>query len=490
MNLWWVQLLLVPLCAIIERHQAFVSSFTTSLSYRCRSVTFDERKREKQSIETTFLSKHAFCASRSDDAVTTSSDSIDPSNFEDEGCKEEQSSKLPLTNAILRISFDGSRFTGWSAANGGKDALSLQKKRRKRDRRRGGVEEFTEAQLPAGFVRSVEGVVKENMAKFYGGVDPNTRIVVEGCSRTDKGVHATCMIAQVYCLKKDFSTQASRSESNNQNSENDNDSNNTNNMVISGKRIPHPASPTDDSCFEAIPMNGNLPKIAFSFNRMRPADVQITGIAPAPRMKDGEVFHASLSSESKTYEYRLSTGYFSDPTLRKIVWHVGSSDLDLEKIQKACALLKGNHDFSAFQGAARGSEDKRRQTKTTSCTLYDIRVDGQHPVDIHEDHYFPGVDPPLQNYNIVVKGDRFLYKMVRFLVGALVAVGHGTLELDDIERAIETGSWDIPDDPGGRRKQFECAPAHGLMLTHVEYGDRIAFDWQPLRDPNEQKGKR
>jgi tRNA pseudouridine38-40 synthase len=484
-NLWWVQLL-VPLCAV-DQHQAFVSSFTTPLFYRCRA-TFDERKREKQSIEKAFLSKHAFCASRSDDAVTTSSDSIAPS-FEDdhndeEGCKEKPS-KLPLTNAILRLSFDGSRFTGWSAANGGKD-LSIQKIRRKRNRRRGGVEEFHEAQLPAGFVRSVEGVVKENMAKFYGGVDPNTRIVVEGCSRTDKGVHATCMIAQVYCLKEDFSTQASRSESKNQ-SENDNDNNNT---VISGKRIPHPASPIDDSCFEALPMNGNLPKMAFSFNRMRPADVQITGIAPAPRMKDGEVFHASLSSKCKTYEYRLSTGYFSDPTLRKIVWHVGSSDLDLEKIQRACALLKGRHDFSAFQGAARGSEDKRRQTKTTICTLYDIRVDCQHPVDIHEEYYFPGVDPPLQNYNIVVKGDRFLYKMVRFLVGSLVAIGHGTLQLEDIERAIETGSWDIPGDPGGRRKQFECAPAHGLMLTHVDYGDRIAFDWQPLRDPNEQKGKR
>ena len=394
------------------------------------------------------------------------------------------SSKQPqskLTNAILRISFDGSRFTGWSAANGKTDT-SLKTKRRKRNRRRGAVEEFHEAQLPAGFVRSVEGVLKDNLAKLYGDVDPNTRIVVEGCSRTDKGVHATCMIAQVYCLKEEFYIQPPG------------DSNeNSTNEVIRGKRIPHPTSSTDDSCFEALPMNGNLSRMAFSFNRMRPPDVQITGIAPSPILEDGDVFHASLSSKYKTYEYRLSTGYLSDPTLRKTVWHVGNSELDLESIQKACELLRGTHDFSAFRGAARGSEEKKKRQdppkESTICTLYDLRLDVQHPASIPQDHYFPGVEPQVQNYNIVVKGDRFLYKMVRFLVGSLLAVGNGKLRVSDIERALEHGNWDIPQDPNGKRKQFECAPAHGLTLTHIDYGENICFDWQPLRDPASERGK-
>jgi tRNA pseudouridine38-40 synthase len=167
--------------------------------------------------------------------------------------------------------------------------------------------------------------------------------------------------------------------------------------------------------------------------------------------------------------------------------------------------MRGTHDFSAFQGAARGSEDKRKRIEQqqnhdgilsspssslatgTICTLFDLRVDIQHPSNVHEDYYYPGVDPSVTNFNIVVKGDRFLYKMVRFIVGSLVAVGYGKLDLEDIERAIATGSWDIPDDPSGRRKQFECAPAHGLTLTHVDYGDSISFDWQPLRDPTKDK---
>lgn len=331
-------------------------------------------------------------------------------------------------------------------------------------------------------------------------------MVVEGCSRTDKGVHATCMIAQVYCLKEEFSITASSPKSNvtttAQNDENNEGTTSTHKAAIPGKRIPHPISPTDDSCFEALPTNANLSKMAFSFNRMRPVDVQITGIAPAPRMKDGEIFHASLSCKYKTYEYRISTGHIWDPTLRKTVWHIGSTDLDLEKIQLACELLRGTHDFSAFQGAARGSEEKRKRVEQqknrnpssllspsstgTICTLYDLRVDTDfYPINIHEDYYFPGANPPLQNYNIIVKGDRFLYKMVRFIAGSLVAVGSGRLELEDIERAIETGSWAISGDPGGRRKEFQCAPAHGLTLTHADYGDEVSFDWQPLREATE-----
>eukprot|EP00532_Pseudo-nitzschia_australis_P009342 CAMPEP_0168170314 /NCGR_PEP_ID=MMETSP0139_2-20121125/4111_1 /TAXON_ID=44445 /ORGANISM="Pseudo-nitzschia australis, Strain 10249 10 AB" /LENGTH=1065 /DNA_ID=CAMNT_0008087803 /DNA_START=283 /DNA_END=3480 /DNA_ORIENTATION=+ len=458
-----------------------------------------------------------------------------PSLLEDPGMDNNSTSTgMPWTSAILRISYDGTKFTGWSAANRRNNG-SHRTRPRRRSRRRGFVEEFYHGKLPAGFVRSVEGILKENLARLYGNVDPNTRIVVEGCSRTDKGVHATSMIAQVYCLKEGFSTTraGSSSEHNGENeSENENDNgefssiknnndspvgenegenendngefssiNNNNDspvgessMVIPGKRIPHPATPTDDSCFEVLPMGNNLSRIAYCFNKMRPSDIQVTGIAPTPRMEQGEVFHASQSTKSKTYEYQLSTGYLVDPTQRKATWHAGSSSdfgLDVAKIQQACAILLGRHDFSAFRGAARGASERRKRiTKGDNdddsnciCTIYDLKIELQDPIGIHEDYYFPRVDPPVQNYKIVVRGDRFLYKMVRFLVGSLVAMGNGTLELGDIERAIETGSWEIPNDPSGRRKEFQCAPAHGLTLVRVDYGEEISFDWQPLRDP-------
>ena len=51
---------------------------------------------------------------------------------------------------------------------------------------------------------------------------------------------------------------------------------------IPGWKLPHPAFPADESCFKRLPMNGNLGRLAFALNRMCPADVQVTGIAPVP----------------------------------------------------------------------------------------------------------------------------------------------------------------------------------------------------------------
>jgi len=378
------------------------------------------------------------------------------------------------TNAILRISCDGTKFTGWSGANGQNDmSLGFQKSKQSRHKRKEKqLQEFAEkSDLPKGFVRSVEGAIKINFAKLYGDVDPG-RVIVEGCSRTDKGVHASGMMAQFYCLKEDCYLNQTNTSA-------------TNNTTIPGKRIPHPKSSTDDSSFESLPMNGNLTKIAFAFNRMKPPDVQLTGIALVDNKNNEMPFHASLSSQSKTYEYKIATGAFADPTLRRLVWHCGYKDIHLGKMQEACQLLKGTHDFSAFEGSARGLEDKQKRNndnrRSTICTISEISIREQNPVGIHNSYYFEGATPKITNYRIQVTGDRFLYKMIRFIVGALVAIGYGKLQLTDLDRALEKGNWKIPNDAQERRFEFECAPPHGLTLTHIDYGEDISFDWQPLR---------
>jgi tRNA pseudouridine(38-40) synthase len=367
------------------------------------------------------------------------------------------------SNALIRVSYDGTRFTGWSAANTqGNDKLQRPSKSR---RRRGVMGEIPQQ---AGFVRSVEGVIRDNLAKIYGNVNPK-RIIVEGCSRTDKGVHAQGMIAQIYCLTEDafYALDSSDEEDEMQ-------------SVIPGKRIPHPISPTDTTYFEPMPMGGNLSRLAFALNRMRPADVQVTGIAPTPSLLDSSLpFHASLSSRCKTYEYRISIGAFQDPTMRRLAWFIPDNNFNIETIQNGCKILEGTHDFSAFQGTPRGAGDKRKRleekSRSTICTLSSVKiVEEEPPVD---DVYFPGLQ--LETYKIVIVGDRFLYKMSRFIVGALVALGTGVLELDDVQRALDIGNWNIPGKED-QRKQFTCAPAHGLVLKSVEYND-IPIDWKPLR---------
>ena len=72
-------------------------------------------------------------------------------------------------------------------------------------------------------------------------------------------------------------------------------------------------------------------------------------------------------------------------------------------------------------------------------------------------------------YTLEITGDRFLYKMVRFLVGALVAVGRQRMSLTALEGLVTTG------DRGGL--SWDCAPAHGLQLYDVHYSD-ITIEWQ------------
>ena len=109
---------------------------------------------------------------------TTSSSSIlwqqfgdvdtDESESERSIQKPEISIEPPLTSVILRVAYDGTRFTGWSAANdpppGSKQARLAPTNRRRR--RRSGAS--LELPMKKGYVLSVQGILRANLAKVYG----------------------------------------------------------------------------------------------------------------------------------------------------------------------------------------------------------------------------------------------------------------------------------------------------------------------------------
>ena len=398
-----------------------------------------------------------------------------------ESDSSEDISVLHPTAALLQISFDGRRFTGWSSANDPDPSeASVVPRRRRRGR---GRWSRTEPPIP-GYVRSVQGVLQNHLAKMYGNVDPEL-VVVEGCSRTDKGVHARSMYAMIYGLdpaksewqEEDsgftyaFSKINGRCDS------------------VSTKRVPHPVNGNDSTYFLPVP-KPPLPNLAFSLNRMLPPDIRVVGIAPIPNMlvfnDFPTVFHPSISALTKTYVYTFSVASqvegpdnnilqtFPDPTTRRFVWHVpANGPFDLDKALQACEMLQGTHDFASFQGAPRGESDRLKRENAppeySVCTIESISVK-EKVADVG----FEGIMPTATQYTVEVTGDRFLYKMVRFLVGALVSVGleqHGSLDLNSLKQALEHPT---------STKSFQCAPAHGLVLHDVNYG--VDMDWQPLHN--------
>ncbi len=170
-----------------------------------------------------------------------------------------------------------------------------------------------------------------------------------------------------------------------------------------------------------------------SLNAVLPPDIRILLLDAAD-----EDFHPTLQALGKEYHYRLSLGPVQDPLYRLYAWHF-HPPLDLEKMKMGAADLIGTHDFTAFSN---------EPEKDPICTLVAISIGTLE-------------DGRLQ---IGISGNRFLYKMVRNLVGTLVYLGCGKLPLDSIPKILESRD---------RKQAGATAPAHGLFLHKVLYSSSV-----------------
>ena len=142
-------------------------------------------------------------------------------------------------------------------------------------------------------------------------------------------------------------------------------------------------------------------------------------------------FHSRLSSVKKNYSYRLSTMHVM-PFQARQCWTCG--ELDLEAMHAAINVLHNKHmDYIAF---TTGENEPDYHGPVTKSVQLSMKIDG----DI---------------ICLSASSDRFLYKMVRRIVGALVEVGKGRLSPNDIATAS--------------RQQIPTAPPVGLSLDEVVY---------------------
>jgi tRNA pseudouridine38-40 synthase len=157
-------------------------------------------------------------------------------------------------------------------------------------------------------------------------------------------------------------------------------------------------------------------------NAVLPDDIRVLELKP-------QQFHPTLDALGKEYHYRICQAAAQNPTLRLYSWHL-RNPLNQNHINEAALGLLGRHDFTAFAN---------EEEKDPFCTLESITFDGC---------YFR------------IRGNRFLYKMVRNLVGTLVYIGCGKLPPDAIASILSSKD---------RKKAGITAPAHGLYLHQVFY---------------------
>lgn len=171
-------------------------------------------------------------------------------------------------------------------------------------------------------------------------------------------------------------------------------------------------------------------ELLFGINTMLPVDIVVTNVEEVELE-----FNARNSAKKKHYRYVINNGKFPSALNAYREYHF-KYFLDLEAMQMAADDLIGEHDFKAF--AAAGCT-----VKETTRTIYLLKVNrlGDRVI-------------------IDIVGNGFLYNMVRIIVGTLLDIGSGKLDICVMKNMLETKDRAL----GGR-----TAGPEGLYLVDVEY---------------------
>lgn len=148
-------------------------------------------------------------------------------------------------------------------------------------------------------------------------------------------------------------------------------------------------------------------------------------------------FHARYLVKEKTYQFRVDIGKPRSPFRRHYASYF-PYPLDLSKIQRALPDLIGTHDFTSFCASGSSVEDKVR-------TIYEAKMEVNEAGD---------------ELLFTFRGNGFLYKMIRILVGTLLKIGNGRLSEDSIPEIIAKKD---------RNAAGPTAHPEGLYLYEVVY---------------------
>ncbi|CAM3217979.1 tRNA pseudouridine(38-40) synthase TruA [Vagococcus fessus] len=171
-------------------------------------------------------------------------------------------------------------------------------------------------------------------------------------------------------------------------------------------------------------------KMMSYLNNALPRDIVITNVEEVP-----ERFHARYNASGKQYSYYVWNKEVPSAIERNFSYHY-PQELDTKKMQAACDKLVGEHDFIGFSSL-------KKTKKSTVRTINSIAIDTKGN---------------LIQFKFV--GEGFLYNMVRIMMGTILAVGSGEMELSNIDEIFEKKV---------RQAAGETVPGHGLFLDEVYY---------------------
>ncbi len=171
----------------------------------------------------------------------------------------------------------------------------------------------------------------------------------------------------------------------------------------------------------------------YSINCILPEDIAIHTIFPVQPNE-----HARFSANSRYYQYHI--------TRQKSAFQSGLTyhfrpHLDVERMNEACTILLQHTNFKSFSKAR------------ANVTHFNCRLDFA---------YWKYTNDDCLTFHI--KANRFLWGMVRTIVGTMLEIGQGRMSLDQFKQIILALDRTV----AGR-----AAPANGLYLIEIGYPEKV-----------------
>ena len=164
-----------------------------------------------------------------------------------------------------------------------------------------------------------------------------------------------------------------------------------------------------------------------------PEDISILDCEDAP-----PDFHARYDCKGKEYVYKIHCSESKNPFAADLMLHY-RRPLDIGAMRAAAEHFVGEHDFASF---------------CADCTNVSSTVRNVYSFEIENSG---------NSVIMLVKGNGFLYNMIRIMVGTLLEVSEKKIFPDDIPRIIAAKD---------RLKAGRTAMAHGLYLNRDFYDEK------------------
>lgn len=274
---------------------------------------------------------------------------------------------------------------------------------------------------PRVAMRTVQHLVEQAVRAIV-----RERVVLDGASRTDSGVHAKGQVAAFACSGEE----------------------------LLGEEF--------GKAHTGWPVSRGTERLVRAINARLPADVLVTNAEVV-----SDVFNPVTDCTSKAYSYTLHTGPIRPLFDRNLVHSVYDA-LDVGAMQAAAKHLVGEHDFVSFAALHHGRA-------TTVRTIFSCGVtqqtcgDGpqslgcsQGACEREEGNKARGIEArgEVGRVRIDISGNGFLYNMVRIIAGTLVEVGRGRMKPDAIPEILAKKD---------RRAAGPTLPGRGLCLEWIRY---------------------